>query len=139
MPHESAHSELPNTLTDHQKGAIITCLVCVSQSKGAPAQADIEYGSMIAKQINFSFDNPACRAMMEARTDIVMSELITMTESQKDWFAYALHGMAGADGKFEECEMEAVINICNNIGISDDRYISIIKKVEILMHRLQLD
>lgn len=67
MRHDNPLSEVQDKLTDRQKGAIIACLVYVSQSKGAPAQADIEYGTSISKQLNFSFDNPACRAMMEVK------------------------------------------------------------------------
>jgi uncharacterized tellurite resistance protein B-like protein len=139
MKRDNPLSEIQSALTDRQKGAIICCLVILSQSKGVPAEADIEYLSATAKQMDFDFDNPACRAMMEAREEIIVSELNAMTEGQKDWFAYALHGMASADGKIQECEMAVAIDICNRIGVSDERYIGIIKKVEILMHRLKLD
>jgi hypothetical protein len=135
MTPQDIFSELHKDLSDRQKGSIIACLVFLSQSKGIPPDADIRFLTQISQDLNFDFNNPVCRMMQESREELIIAELNAMNEGQKDWFAYTLYGMSMADGKMQDCELAVALDICNRIGISNERYVSNIKKVEALMKK----
>lgn len=65
----------------------------------------------------------------------MIKTLNTLTQSQKEWYVITLQGMVGADGKVEEVELSFALGICEDIGISEDKYIEIVEKAHLLMEK----
>ncbi len=89
-----------------------------------------------AKLLDFDLDDKAFTDFSEQSEEYLINVLKTLSESQKEWLVWNLNGIAYVTGKATEAEVGAAVNICNRMGITDDRYISIIQKTKNIMNRM---
>lgn len=128
-------ADFQNSLNKQQKAAILTSLSIVSTSKGKSHDKDAAFYIQTCNMLGVKLGDTSVTEMQSKSEQDLIDVLKTLDEGQKDWFIVALHSMASADGKVEFSEMAVAIDICNRIGISDDRYIKTLEKTKALMNR----
>lgn len=121
-------STFQDGFTKEQKSAIIGFFVMTAKADGNFHPKEMESIEQSARLLGIEIDDPIHRKTAANGLDYIVKTLMTLNQSQKEWFVVALNSLIGADGIFEQVEINSIINICERLGISEDEFIGIINK-----------
>jgi len=118
-----------NSFSKSQIVSIGVALILIAKSDGEPNKREITFLTGILSFLGINIDDPALTNLITddaAGREKMISLLDSLSEIQKDWFAFISYGMVMIDlGLFQnvnERELGYVYGLCQKIGISEDRF-----------------
>ena len=121
-------NDFQDGFTKEQKAAIIGSLIIISKADGQIHPNKIHYIEYTAKLLGIEFGDPIFPMSVSKGKDYMISILNTLDSSKKEWYVATVHGMVLADGEVESIEVSFALGICEDIGISEEKYVEIIEK-----------
>ena len=94
-------------------------------------KAEIDYVGTHCVMLQVSFEEARIYISTHG-IDRMISDLSKLNEAQTDIMILLVHGMVCADGPPNSRELEYVSIFMDKIGISEDRYINVVKKSQLL-------
>jgi len=122
-------------LTKEQKAAILGSLVILAKSDGQVHPKEMQNIEQTGRLLGIEFDDPAFERVAFGGKNEMIRILNTLDRSQKEWYIITLQSMVTADGKVEEIEISYALGFAEDIGISEEEYVKIIQKAELLMKK----
>lgn len=124
-----------DSFTKEQKAAIIGTLAVIAHSDGSVHQKEMQQIDQTCKLLGIEPDDPIFASVARQGPNYSINILNSLDRSQKEWYVLAVHQMVRADGKVENVEISYSLGFCEKIGISEDDYIQIIQKAEMLLKK----
>lgn len=126
-----------DTFSVLQKASVIRCLIVILKADGKTHPKELAYVEEAAAMLNVDTDDPLVNRLLTDNTKHEMlRHLNTLNESQKEWLVVMMHGMILSDGEADQKEINYSMGISQEIGISHDKYFSIISKSEKIATRV---
>ena len=131
--------DFQDNFTKEQKAAIISSLVITAKSDGNIHLKEWQCIEQTGKILGIKLEDPIFPKIASGGKNEIIRILNTLNKSQKEsfkeWFIVTLHAVVLADGKPEEIEINCALSFAKGIGISEDEYVQIIHKSELLMKK----
>jgi|SRR5690606_5267576 len=124
-----------DNFTKEQKAAILGSLVILAKSDGQVHPKEMQNIEQTGRLLGIELDDPVFARVASGGKNEITRILNTLDRSQKEWYIITLHSMVAADGKVEEIEISYALGFADDIGISEDEYVQIIQKAELLMKK----
>lgn len=121
--------------TKEQKAAIIGSLAILAKSDGQIHPKEMQNIEQMGKLLGIEFDDPVFARVASGGKNEITRILNTLDKNQKEWYIITLHSIVAADGKVEDIEIGYALGFADAIGISEDEYIQIIQKADLLMKK----
>lgn len=122
--------------TNQQKAAIISSMIIVTKTPNGITKVEWHYIEKLAILLKIGLDDPELETIPQKGRVNLVSILNTLSRSDKDWFSYSLYTLLYQNGKPEGNKLQIALTILNDIGISQDEFISVVDKSNALYKRL---
>jgi uncharacterized tellurite resistance protein B-like protein len=121
-----------------QKKAVMCSLLLIANSDGEYHNKENQFFEQTATVLGYRLSSDLDTTLDEFMTmdrESLFRNLNSLGESQKDWYIITALGMVHADGKALEEEFQYMIVFFEKMGISEQRFESVIKKTELFMQK----
>jgi uncharacterized tellurite resistance protein B-like protein len=119
-----------------QKAILIMYLLSIAQADGPPNAEELKEVEETATLIGIKFDDPIFAELDNKSKDYRINILKSFTQSQKEWFVVAIHFLVISDGDMNDIEIDLVADIGEVIGITAEKYVSIIEKAVLVTKKM---
>ncbi len=131
---ENPISEVFNGLTLNQKMSVMNLLLTIGVCDGAQGDQNKEMQYLNTYVNILGVRSDRCMAYLESEGhQKIVSDLRTISQSQKEFLVVAAWEMITCDGRPNETELQVAGNIFEQIGISDEQFVATIEKTQALM------
>ncbi len=129
-------SELFIGLTLNQKMSVMNLLLTIGVCDGNEGnqEKEMEYLNTYVKILGVRSDNCMTYLQLEGHQRLI-SDLRTISQSQKEFLVVAAWEMITCDGRPNETELQVAGNIFEQIGISEQLFVETIEKTHALMKK----
>lgn len=124
-----------NEFSKNQKAAIISSLIIIAKVDGDVHQKETEFIDKTIRTLGIDQEDPIFHEFIKKGPDHTIFHLNSLSPRQKKWYIVAVHDLISCDGKIKESEANYAIGFCNKIGISDDKYMEVVEKSELLKQK----
>ncbi len=128
-------SDFQNSFNREQKAAILNCISLVGTRQGTPNKSELEFLLSSYKLLGLEMGDPSISQMQTKNEEYLINTLKTLDKDQQEWFIVALQSMILSNKTYIENKLGVAIDICNRMGISDDKYVEVVNKAEAIMKR----
>ncbi len=127
--------DFQSNFTKEQKAAILVSLAIIAESDGQVHPKEMQNIELTGRFLGIEFDDTVIERVALGGKNEIKRLLNTLDRSQKELFIITLNSMVTADNKVEDIEIGYALGIAEDIGISGDEFVQIIKKSELLMKK----
>ncbi len=136
-PEVNPISEIFSDLSLNQKMSIMNLLLTVGICDGEQGnqEKELQYLNTYVRILEVRQDKcmPYLESFGHAR---IFSDLKTISQNQKEFLVVAAWDMIICDGRPNETELQVVVNLFEQIGISEDKFVEIIEKTQAISKQL---
>lgn len=129
--------DFQDSFTKEQKAAILVSLVFLAKIDGQFHPSEKNNIEQASRVLGIGLNEPLFTKIAAGGKNAITRILNTLDKSQKEWYIITLHSLVVADGKVEENEIGFALEYAEDIGISEDEYIQIVQKAELLMKKFR--
>lgn len=129
-------SDMFSDLSENKKMSVMNFLLTIGVCDGEQGnqEKELQYLNSYVKILGVRQDQ--CMPYLEAYGHSrIISDLNTITQSQKEFLVVAAWEMIICDGRPNETELEVAANLFEQIGVSEDKFIETIEKTNLLMKK----
>jgi uncharacterized tellurite resistance protein B-like protein len=127
-------SEVFHDLTLNQKMSVMNLLLTIGVCDGEQGNQnkELQYLNTYVKILDVRQDR--CMSYLETYGhERIISDLKTISQSQKEFLVVAAWEMITCDGRPNETELHVAGNIFDQMGISEEKFVETIQKTQALM------
>lgn len=121
--------------TKEQKAAIIGCLIIIAKSDGGTDDHEINLLEKFAKFIDINLEDPIITDQISGGRKLLTSRLNSMSQKNKEWFAVAGYEMGICNGVSDDEQINVLLSILDDIGISEDKFVDVVEKSKQLYNK----
>jgi uncharacterized tellurite resistance protein B-like protein len=129
-------AEFNASFTTEQKAAVVGSLVVISKCDNHIADQEVKVIESVMQILDIEPDNYQLNRLPELGFEYLFKVLNSLDRNQKEWYVITVHNMIAADGKIEDVEAHYALKFCEKMGISEDEYISIVKRTSAIFNHL---
>lgn len=111
-----------------QKAAIIGNLIIIAKSDGGMDDYESNLLEKFAKFIGLSMEDQIITDQISGGRKLMSSRLDSMSQKNKEWFVVAAYEMGICNGISDDEQINVMLNIFQDIGISEENFVNIIEK-----------
>lgn len=129
---ENSFSDFQNSFNKEQKAAIIGCLFIIATCDTTINSKEENCISNCAEILGISLEDKIFGQAPNKGKQHMMNMLNSLDESQKEWFVAAIYDLILSDGSVNNIESAYVSGISDDLGISNEEFVEIVKKSHLL-------
>lgn len=124
--------------TPQQKKAIMLSLYLIAISDQDLDVKEMQFFEQTSRILGYRLSDDFMEVFKEIKPEELFTILNSLDESQKDWYIITSYGMLQADNKILESESDYLMYLYNNMGITEERFESVVRKAEALRKYFKL-
>ena len=121
--------------TSQQKAAIISSMIIITKTSAGISDVESRYIEQNAGVLGTTLDNPALITISQGGRENLVSILNTLSQNNKEWFAYTVYGLLCQKGQPEARKLQIALTILDDIGITEDEFVAIVEKTKALYQK----
>ena len=129
-------NDFQKSFNKEQKSAVLNCIALVGTREGTANEAELSFLTSSYKLLGLAMGDLSISQMQTKSENYLINTLKTLDKGQQDWFIVTLQSMVLSNKKDINKKLKVAIDICNRMGISDDRYVEVVNKAEAIIKRV---
>jgi uncharacterized tellurite resistance protein B-like protein len=125
--------------TNEQKCAIIGVLALISKADRKVHPSEMRVIETVGEILGVDPSDPLHQIIASGGRREISKILNTLDQNQKEWFIVQMHIMMLVDGKADDMELNILSRVCEDIAVTEDHYLEIIKKYENEMRGFEIN